>query len=143
MLECRSPYSGCKALKPTPTKVWSIRPLTATAESPAATLTALTQNRVGLHEESTMNLKQTARAMSFGAILGLACLSAPVFAADGDAMQSFTTEMNKMANKDGMVTKKDFMAMMEKRWNAMDKSKKGMLSKDEVMKIFSADNKGA
>ena len=33
-----------------------------------------------------------------------------------------------MANKDGMITKKDFMAMMEKKWNAMDKGNKGMLS---------------
>lgn len=90
-----------------------------------------------------MNLKQTARALSIGAMLGLACLSAPVFAADGDAMQSFQSDVNKMATKDGMITKKDFMAMMEKRWNAMDKQKKGMLTKDDVMKIFAMDNKGA
>ncbi len=30
-----------------------------------------------------MNLKQAARAMTFSALLGIAALSAPVFAADG------------------------------------------------------------
>jgi len=90
-----------------------------------------------------MNVKHAVRAMSLAAMLGLACLSVPVLAADGDAMQSFATDMNKMANKEGMISKKDFMSMMEKRWNAMDKQKKGMLTKEDVMKIFAMDNKGA
>ena len=74
--------------------------------------------------------------------LGMASVSAPLaFAADGDAMQSFRTEVQTMANKDGMITKKEFMAMMEKKWNAMDKGNKGMLSAADVMRIFS-DTKG-
>ena len=74
--------------------------------------------------------------------LGMATMSAPLaFAADGDAMQSFRTEVQTMANKDGMITKKEFMAMMEKKWNAMDKCNKGMLSAADVMRIFS-DTKG-
>ena len=74
--------------------------------------------------------------------LGMASVSAPLaFAADGDAMQSFRTEVQTMANKDGMITKKEFMAMIEKKWNAMDKSNKGMLSAADVMRIFS-DTKG-
>lgn len=89
-----------------------------------------------------MSVKQAVRAVSF-AMLGVACLSAPVFAADGDAMQSFAKDVSTMTTKDGMISKKDFMAMMEKRWNAMDKQKKGMLSKDDVMKIFAMDNKGS
>lgn len=90
-----------------------------------------------------MNVKHAVRAVSLAAMLGLASLSLPAFAADGDAMQSFAKDVSTMANKDGMITKKDFMAMMEKRWNAMDKQKKGMLSKEDVMKIFAMDNKGA
>jgi hypothetical protein len=35
-----------------------------------------------------------------------------------------------------MVTKKDFMAMMEKRFDAMDKAKKGMIHHTEATKIF-------
>ncbi len=80
-----------------------------------------------------MNLIKT---IAMGSMLGIAALSAPVFAADGDGMQSFFMEVKKMANKDGMVTKQEFMSMMEKKFDAMDKQKKGMLSADDVMKIF-------
>ena len=85
-----------------------------------------------------MNLKKSAMLV----VMGLSVLSAPIaFAADGDGMQSFAREVKTMANKDGMVTKKDFMAMMEKKWDAMDKGGKGMLSTTDVMRIFS-DTKG-
>ena len=76
------------------------------------------------------------------AALGAAVITAPLaYAADGDGMQSFRREMQTMADKDGMISKKDFMAMMEKKWNAMDKGSKGMLSAADVMRIFS-DTKG-
>jgi len=85
-----------------------------------------------------MNLKKTAMLV----VMGMSALAAPIaFGADGDGMQSFQREVKTMANKDGMVSKKDFMAMMEKKWNAMDKSGKGMLSVADVMRIFS-DSKG-
>jgi hypothetical protein len=86
----------------------------------------------------TMNLKTVAMLVS----LGMATLAVPTaFAADGDGMVTFRKDMQTMANKDGMVSKREFMAMMEKKWNAMDHGNKGMLSVDEVMRIF-ADNKG-
>jgi hypothetical protein len=88
-----------------------------------------------------MNLKQAARTLSFGAMLGIAALSAPAFAADGDMMAT-RAEMMKMANKDGMITKKDFMRMMEKKFDEMDKGKKGMLSVDDVMRIYGRSDKG-
>ena len=34
-------------------------------------------------------------------------------------------------NKDGQVSKDEFMKMMEKKFDAMDKNKNKMLSKDE------------
>ena len=81
-----------------------------------------------------MNLKKTAMLV----VMSLSALAAPVaFAADGDGMQSFQREVKALANKDGMVSKKDFMAMMEKKWDAMDKGKKGMLSMADIMRIFS------
>ena len=81
-----------------------------------------------------MNLRKTAMLVT----LGVAALSAPLaFAADGDGMTAFRKEVQTMANKDGMVSKKDFMAMMEKKWDAMDKAGKGMLSTSDVMRIFS------
>lgn len=88
-----------------------------------------------------MKLTQTATALSFGAMLAIAALSAAAFAADGDMMAS-RAEMMKMANKDGMIMKKDFMMMMEKKFDEMDKGKKGMLSVDDVMKIYGRSDKG-
>ena len=88
-----------------------------------------------------MNLKQATRAMTFSALLGIAALSSPVFAADGDAMAT-RTEIMKMANKDGMISKKDFMTMMEKKFDEMDKARKGMLPVDDVMKIYGRSDKG-
>jgi hypothetical protein len=85
-----------------------------------------------------MKLEKTAMLVT----LGLAALSAPLaFAADGDGMQSFRREMQTMANKEGMVSKKEFLAMMEKKFDAMDTQRKGMLSVADVMRIFS-DTKG-
>jgi len=85
-----------------------------------------------------MNLKRAAMLV----VVSMSALAAPIaFGADGDGMQSFQREVKTMANKDGMVSKKDFMAMMEKKWNAMDKGNKGMLSTADVMRIFS-DTKG-
>lgn len=88
-----------------------------------------------------MDLKKTARALSFGAMLAIAALSTPAFAADGDMMAS-RAEWMKMANKDGMVMKKDFMMMMEKKFDRMDKGRKGMLPVDDVMRIFGRADKG-
>jgi hypothetical protein len=90
-----------------------------------------------LQEEHKMTMTQTVKALSFGAMLAIAALSAPVALADDTGLSPFSMEMKKMANKDGMISKKDFMAMMEKRFDAMDKGKKGMISMADAMKIFS------
>ena len=84
-----------------------------------------------------MTMNQTVKALSFGAMLAIAALSAPVALADDTGLSPFSMEMKKMANKDGMISKKDFMAMMEKRFEAMDKGKQGMISMADAMKIFS------
>ena len=84
-----------------------------------------------------MQLIRTTKALALSAMLSIAAISTPVFAADGDGMQSFAREVSTMANKDGMVSKKDFLAMMEKKFDAMDKGKKGMLSVADIMRIFS------
>jgi hypothetical protein len=84
-----------------------------------------------------MTMNQTVKGLSFGAMLAIAALSAPVALADDTGLSPFSMEVKKMANKDGMISKKDFMAMMEKRFDAMDKGKKGMISTADAMKIFS------
>jgi hypothetical protein len=82
-------------------------------------------------------MKKLIRTIALGSMLGAAAICAPAFAADGDGMQSFAREVKSMANKDGMVTKKEFLAMMEKKFDSMDKARKGMLSTEDLMRIFS------
>lgn len=82
-----------------------------------------------------MNVKHTARALSFGLLLGLAALSGSAFA-DGQTERWWEPEIKKMADKDGMVSKKDFMRMMEKKFDSMDTKKKGMISDSDLMRIF-------
>ncbi len=84
-----------------------------------------------------MQITRTTKAFALASMFGFAALTTPVFAADGDAMQSFPRDFAAMANKDGMVSKKDFLAMMEKKFDTMDKANKGMLSTTDVMRIFS------
>ena len=38
--------------------------------------------------------------------------------------------------KDGMVSKQDFMKVMEQRFDMMDKDKKGMISVKDIAKIL-------
>lgn len=84
-----------------------------------------------------MTMKQTMKALSFAAMLGIAALSAQVALADDTGLSPLSSDVKKMANKEGMITKKDFMAMMEKRFDAMDKARKGMIHTSDAMKIFS------
>jgi Ca2+-binding EF-hand superfamily protein len=85
-----------------------------------------------------MNLSKA----GIGLALGLTLVSAPLaFAADGDGMVAFREQMQSMANKDGMISRKEFLAMMERKFDAMDKDRKGMLSIGDLMRIFS-DSKG-
>jgi hypothetical protein len=87
-----------------------------------------------------MHLKQTRQALTFGAMLGIAALPMPALADHIDA--NFQTAVKQMANKDGMVSKKDFMEMAAKRFDMMDKGKKGMISETDVMHIFGRSDKG-
>jgi hypothetical protein len=78
--------------------------------------------------------------LSFAGIVALAAL--PARADDQNPFPSFRAQTAQMANKDGMVTKQDFMHMMEQRFDAMDKGNKGMLTQEQVMRIFK-DNTGS
>ena len=63
--------------------------------------------------------------------------AAPAFAGPPDERE--VIEMLKksgMMRQDGMVTKADFVKMMEKRFDMMDKGKKGMLSAQDIAKIL-------
>ena len=89
-----------------------------------------------------MNFRKTALLVT----LGMAALTTPLaptlaFAADGDSYMTWTAEVKKMADKDGMVSRQSFLEMMGKKFDAMDTGKKGMLSPDDVMRIFGRSDK--
>lgn len=91
-----------------------------------------------------MNLGKTAVLLT----LGMATLAGPLasqsaFAAQGTTAQpynieqTFVVDVQGMADKTGMVSKKHFMDMMSRKFDAMDKSRQGMLSAAQIMRIFS------
>jgi hypothetical protein len=43
---------------------------------------------------------------------------------------------SSMLRSDGMVTKSDFVKLMEKRFDSMDKGRKGMLTPAEIAKLL-------
>ena len=81
-------------------------------------------------------MSRTTQALAFAMMLGAAAVSAPSFA-DDQGPRWWEPMVKKMANKDGMVTKRDFLSMMEKKFDEMDRNKRGMLSTADVMRIFS------
>ena len=89
-----------------------------------------------------MNIKHTGRALALGTMLSLAAISGSALADQTQAPRWVEPEAKMMADKNGMVSKKDFMKMMEKKFDEMDKGKKGMLSTQDVMRIFN-DKTGA
>jgi len=65
--------------------------------------------------------------------LAMAAGSAQVAFADGPDERSLWEMLIKSAmNRQGMVTKTDFMKFMEKRFDAMDKSCAGMLTPEQI-----------
>jgi hypothetical protein len=81
-----------------------------------------------------MKLVHKLALLSFTGIV--TATAAPAFADDQKQYPSLFQETKMMANKDGMVSKQDYMKMMEKRFDAMDKAKTGMLSTQDIMRIF-------
>ena len=81
-----------------------------------------------------MDLRKTAMVL----MLGMAALATPLAfgAASDEGKFDLMRDFKTMANKDGMVSKKDFMAMMEKKFDAMDTQKKGMISLSDLDKLF-------
>jgi len=68
-----------------------------------------------------------------GANLGVS----PAFAGPPDEREVYEMlKKSRMMRADGMVTRADFLKLMEKRFDAMDKSKKGMLSPQDITKLF-------
>ena len=81
-----------------------------------------------------MQLVHKLALLSFAGLV--TATATPAFADDQKQYPSLFQETKMMANKDGMVSKQDYMKMMEKRFDAMDKAKTGMLSTQDIMRIF-------
>jgi hypothetical protein len=70
--------------------------------------------------------------MSALAILGAALIYAPLAAAQSDGDDQSMKTMKKMdMNKDGMVSKDEFMKFFEAKYDAMDKNKDKMVTQQE------------
>jgi hypothetical protein len=76
----------------------------------------------------------TTLALAAGALqLG----AAPALAGPPDETEVIEMlKKSRMVRQDGMVTKSDFIKLMEKRFDAMDKQKKGMVSAKDIAKIL-------
>ncbi|MGE5089172.1 MAG: hypothetical protein ACM3QY_08605 [Candidatus Levyibacteriota bacterium] len=91
-----------------------------------------------------MNIRKTAVLLTLGmATLAGSLASQSALAAKGvvaqpyNIEQTFVVDVQNMTDKTGMVSKKQFMDMMSKKFDAMDKGRHGMLSVAEIMRIFS------
>lgn len=91
-----------------------------------------------------MNITRTALLLTFAtATLAGPLASSSAFAAQGitaqpyNIEQVFVADMQKMADRNGMVSKKDFMKTMSKKFDAMDKGHHGMLTPAQLERIFS------
>jgi hypothetical protein len=73
------------------------------------------------------------------ALLASGVAGTAVFAADCPPMQGFMVQLDRMTDANGMVSKADFLPMMERRWNAVDKTQRGMISRADLMRIFRDD----
>jgi hypothetical protein len=72
--------------------------------------------------------------------LGLAAAGAQPALADGPddrALYEMLMRSEKMRTT-GTVTKSDFMKMMEKRFDAMDKGRRGALTAEEIKRLLDA-----
>lgn len=84
-----------------------------------------------------MNLRKTAAMLALAMGVAGAQFGPSAFAGPPDEREVW--EMLKksgMMRSDGMVTKADFVKLMEKRFDAMDKGRKGMLSAQDIARLL-------
>lgn len=83
-------------------------------------------------------------ALVGGAMMGIAALSFAAgepeftFHAYGDLMKKDAKSLMHMmdSNKDGMVSKKEYMDFHTKMWDMMDKNKKGMVDERQFLGAY-------
>jgi Ca2+-binding EF-hand superfamily protein len=84
-----------------------------------------------------MKVSKLATAVAIGAAVAFSPVVSSYAQQDSKMMQ----ELKKMdVNKDGMVSREEFLKMMGAKFDAMDKDKKGMLSLGDISKIIYSFN---
>jgi hypothetical protein len=89
-------------------------------------------------KEMAMSRPNTARRMRTLAILGAAFVYAPFALAQSatpSTQQSMETMKKMDANKDGMVSKDEYMKFQEMKFETMDKNKDKMITQEEWLSI--------
>lgn len=83
-----------------------------------------------------MRLTKTATTLALAlGVVGAQCGAA--FANPPDERDVWEMlKKSSMMRADGMVTKTDFVKLMEKRFDAMDKDRKGMLSPADIARLL-------
>jgi hypothetical protein len=85
-------------------------------------------------QETDMKLKKLALATAVGIA---SAISAPAFAGPPDERELHEMlKRSAMIRADGMVTKSDFIKLMEKRFDSADKGRRGMLTPQEIARIL-------
>jgi hypothetical protein len=82
-----------------------------------------------------MAMKARVSAAMLALALSMAAYGSAALGADERAVQDMLTK-SEMVRPDGTVTRTDFIKLMEKRFDAMDKGRKGALSVREVAKLM-------
>jgi len=93
-----------------------------------------------------MHLKHLTLAAALAVLAPLAIAqSDPKIDPDQLMTMSRTTAQKMDVNKDGMVSKQEFMKAMEDKWNAMDTGRKGMVPIEQVARnmLFLSNQVGA
>ena len=80
-----------------------------------------------------MKVRNTAAMLALA--MGVTGFTSPALAADDRAVAEMLNRSD-MVRPDGTVTKADFIKLMEKRFDAMDKGRRGVLSVRDIAKLM-------
>jgi hypothetical protein len=80
-----------------------------------------------------MKVRNTAAMLAL--TIGVTGFASPALAADDRAVAQMLNSSD-MVRPDGTVTRADFIKLMEKRFDAMDKGRRGVLSVRDIAKLM-------
>ena len=84
-----------------------------------------------------MKLRKLAATIALGMAAAGTQLASPALAGAPDDREIYEMlKRSSMIRADGMVTKSDFIQLMEKRFDAADKGRRGMLSPQDIARIL-------